>query len=83
MQDYYRTIASILSKAQGETTQQGKVIDISAEAIELMQGITDFRVALIEAMRALDNAQAMLEDSDHHPKMLAAYRLARKAIEGA
>jgi hypothetical protein len=82
MQDYYRTIARILNKAQGETTQQGKVIDVSPEAIELMGGIADFRVALIHAMHALDTAQALLEDSSHHPKMLAAYRLVRAAVGG-
>jgi pterin-4a-carbinolamine dehydratase len=82
MQDYYRTIAHILNKAQGETTQQGKVIDISTEATELMVGIADFRVALIQAMDALDTAQAMLEYSQHHPKILAAYRLVRTTVGG-
>jgi hypothetical protein len=82
MQDYYQTIVRILNKTQGEINQQGEVIDINPEAIELMRGIAGFLKALTEARDALDIAQAMLEYSQHHPRILAAYQLVRAAVGG-
>jgi hypothetical protein len=81
MQDPYQTIASILINAQGGTCPQGYEIDISAEAIQLMRGVTEFRATLIEVIHALDIAQAMLEGSEHHPLILAAYRRAKATLQ--
>ena len=60
------------------------------EAVQERDGVIErvllrelrLRATLNQAAEALDLAQALLERSSHHPKILEAYRQARAALAG-
>ena len=73
-QEYIRNLAP--SAAGWVQDQIADDLDRRDAKIERLQE------ALNQAAEALDLAQALLERSSHHPKILEAYRQARAALAG-
>lgn len=57
--------------------------DLATRLAEALEEVERLKAALLEGERALDLSQSLLEQSTHHPAILAAYKAVRAAREGA